>query len=102
MKTYISAVNVTRTEADSVHSECAVTGLQASPRLGSVGSTPAVDSIKALAKGHSSSKSVSLLASGCSYTGRSPPDYIAGAPFPVQHVHLPPEQTWRVMWSEVV
>lgn len=48
------------------------------------GSTPAVSTIKALQRDHSSSKSVSILASGCSETAESSQHSIAGTLDPLQ------------------
>ena len=66
----IKALEAAASTAASQHDQ----GQQASPGLGSagrplaVGSTPAWNTIKALQRDHSSSKSVSILASGCSET----------------------------------
>lgn len=49
-----------------------------------LGSTPAVSTIKALQRDHSSSKSVSILASGCSETAESSLHNIAGTLDPLQ------------------
>ena len=53
-------------------------GASGSPNLGSVGTTPAVSTIKALQQGLSSSKSVSILASGCSDPNETPLASAAG------------------------
>ena len=47
-------------------------GSSGSPNLGSMGTTPAVSTIKALQQGLSTSKSVSILASGCSDPTEAP------------------------------
>lgn len=53
-------------------------GSSGSPNLGSMGTTPAVSTIKALQQGLSSSKSVSILASGCSDPNEALPASSAG------------------------
>ena len=75
----IKALEAAASTAASQHDQ----GPQASPGLGSagrplaVGSTPAWNTIKALQRDHSSSKSVSILASGCSETAEA---YAPSAP----------------------